>query len=852
MNNRILLAAALGLTVLTAACNRNEIAFPDNHTREGVFIGEVTGTISSRPAVRSTFAEESVGGDTFLSTYWAAGDRITVMDGSASAEYVCSSAAEASTSAPFTGSGSFDTSGGLWAVYPSSSLVSQGSGNMKVRVDATVSMDAEGSFGQWGANDLKLGYGAPGAAATAIEFRNVLALLRVNLKLAADHGISFAGGETVSSVAVTALGGEALCGEFSVAQGASMPSLVPSSPMSEIVCATQPGTVLSSSSALTLYFHVAPGTYSTLRFTIRTSSLRTIVRDIAIDGPLAGNCFYDVNLTSVRSASPYTVSSNNVFGVVRDSEGNPLQGVVVSDGYVVTVTGSDGFYEMDSQKANGYVFISQPDGYEVPLDGVFPRFWQALTGDAATGERHDFTLTASDNGECVFLALGDFHLCNRNALHDLLMFRRQVDELKSVVRDLRSRGKKVYGLTLGDMTWDIYWDSSSGYAGCNFDLAAYRSEMNSDFEGLTFPVWHTIGNHDYDYSATGDWDTALPYKRTLGPTYYSLNAGGWHIVSLDNVICRNDGTSGGRSSSAGLDADVRAWLAADIARIPAGMPVLVSMHEPTYLPTNATGSYSRASYASELLQILGSRKVHLVSGHSHTINNVPVSSAVYEHNAGSLCATWWWTGRHCIDYWGGTGSLSDTFHIGRDGTPGGYTVYELSSGTVEWQYRGFGLDAGRQFKTYDRNSFVLNAAGWCPNATSARKTAFEKLAAKGDGQYSYAAAAGSSSVPANLVYINVWNWDPSWSISVRENGVPLTVTALTGAYDPMHIAAYSAARYNGGSDVTSSFVTCATQHMFRVQASGPSTTLTVTVTDRFGNVYTEEMTRPKAFGVNWN
>ena len=82
--------------------------------------------------------------------------------------------------------------------------------------------------------------------------------------------------------------------------------------------------------------------------------------------------------------------------------------------------------------------------------------------------------------------------------------------------------------------------------------------------------------------------------------------------------------------------------------------------------------------------------------------------------------------------------------------------------------------------------------------------------------------------------------------------MPLTVTALTGAYDPMHIAAYSAARYNGGSDVTSSFVTCATQHMFRVQASGPSTTLTVTVTDRFGNVYTEEMTRPKAFGVNWN
>ena len=67
----------------------------------------------------------------------------------------------------------------------------------------------------------------------------------------------------------------------------------------------------------------------------------------------------------------------------------------------------------------------------------------------------------------------------------------------------------------------------------------------------------------------------------------------------------------------------------------------------------------------------------------------------------------------------------------------------------------------------------------------------------------------------------------------------------------MHIIAYPAVRLQT-ANTTSTFVTKGNQHMFRVQASSASSTLTITVTDRFGNTYTETMTRPKAFGVNWN
>ena len=39
-------------------------------------------------------------------------------------------------------------------------------------------------------------------------------------------------------------------------------------------------------------------------------------------------------------------------------------------------------------------------------------------------------------------------------------------------------------------------------------------------------------------------------------------------------------------------------------------------------------------------------------------------------------------------------------------------------------------------------------------------------------------------------------------------------------------------------------------HMFHVTTSAPDSTIEVTVTDSFGNVYTEQMVRPKAFHRN--
>lgn len=65
--------------------------------------------------------------------------------------------------------------------------------------------------------------------------------------------------------------------------------------------------------------------------------------------------------------------------------------------------------------------------------------------------------------------------------------------------------------------------------------------------------------------------------------------------------------------------------------------------------------------------------------------------------------------------------------------------------------------------------------------------------------------------------------------------------------DPLHIISYEAKRLNAGATPTSSFITTKSAHMFKVTASSPDSTLEISVTDRFGNVYPETMIRPKAF-----
>ena len=190
-----------------------------------------------------------------------------------------------------------------------------------------------------------------------------------------------------------------------------------------------------------------------------------------------------------------------------------------------------------------------------------------------------------------------------------------------------------------------------------------------------------------------------------------------------------------------------------------------------------------------------------------------------------MCATWWWTGHE-----------TKGVHICQDGTPGGYTVLKVDGTDIKWEYKAIGFPLDYKFRSYDRNSIAITAETWTPKANEAHVDILN--------QYNTQWRATSSD---NYVYLNIWNYDPSWKIEVKEKetGKTLTCTRMGWTRDPLHIISYMVPRLNGNNGTT--FETCETYHMFRVQASSPTTTLEIKVTDRFGNVSTENMTRPKAF-----
>lgn len=520
-----------------------------------------------------------------------------------------------------------------------------------------------------------------------------------------------------------------------------------------------------------------------------------------------------------REPLPEAVQDDStIYGTVS-CNGKGVPGVVVSDGYDVTVTDAEGNYSMNSGKFNGYVFISVPSGYEAVSDGVLPRFFVRCERSANLREKADFRLTAVDQSDYEMLVFGDMHLANRTFCRDLEQFREFSAEVCS---HAAAAGKPVYALTLGDMGWDVFWESNS------FGLPEYVDEVKKDFGHL--PIYHTMGNHDNDPALQGDAQGESTYKHIVGPNYYSFNAGEVHYVVLDDMVYVNE-VSGTRDYRSQVNAVQIEWLRKDLAYVPKSTPVVVAMHTPLY---RRDGS-AAISNLGELIKCFdGYGYVQFLSAHTHTVYNVDMldrSIHIYESNSGAVCGAWWMTDYAC----------KSGVHLCSDGAPGGYRILEISGSGISWRYKGTSCPDSYQFRTYDRNSICLSADKWVPHASKTDKAAF-------------LASAGLYAKPssANQVLINVWDYDPAWKISVRENGRELPVTRLTDAKDPLYIAVYEAYEYENGYSV--SYPGGTTGHIFSVTASAPATTLEISVTDRFGRTYTETMSRPKPFAPdkeNW-
>lgn len=580
---------------------------------------------------------------------------------------------------------------------------------------------------------------------------------------------------------------------------------------------------------ITLTLTSAPGTVYTMTVVSVTATTATFILP---DGFPTGNYRLHVsrgdeslllgtltiNIT-VNGSIP-DVPGMTVKGVVY-CDGVGVPGVVVSDGFLVTTTDEDGIYYLASEKKHGYVFISIPGNYEVAASGKIPQFFKRLAGGTSV-EQKDFSLISAPNRKHAVIVMTDWHLANRN--DDLSQYGSgAVPDINSTISDLTTTGAKVYGLTLGDMSWDVYWYEN------NFALPEYLPQMAM----LNCNTFNTMGNHDNDPYCAGDWIAEAKYRSVVGPAYYSFNLGDVHYIVLDDIEYVNTGGSqgviGARDYRDVIIYDQMEWLKKDLATLAdKSKPLIIAIHSQLYSnPTLDAGGNQVSSIAlnngSTLLSVLsGFTNVHILSGHTHINYTVPGTSSVIEHNTAAICATWWWTGKS-----GYAGN-----HISKDGSPGGYAVWEADGTDLTWYYKSIGKAGNYQFRSYDLNRVHITAAAFAPNSTDAALAPYAGVYANANNN--------------NEVLINIWGYDPLWTVEVKEGATTLPVTRVY-TLDPLHIISYEAKRLNAGATPTDSFVTCNTAHMFRVTASSPSSTLEIKVTDRFGNVYSETMTRPKDF-----
>ena len=529
-----------------------------------------------------------------------------------------------------------------------------------------------------------------------------------------------------------------------------------------------------------------------------------------------GTCFVQiVDNGEVEKKSGYTT-----YGRVVDYDGNPVSGVTVSDGALVTTTDAQGRYYLRSERKNLFVFISTPKNYRVAIERAVPQFFQRFKSTKSSlYEVHNFVLAPDENTKHRVLVWSDTHLANRT--DDKNQFKKYFKpDIEQQITKAKSEGVKLYAIGLGDLAWDEYWYKN------DYSLKNYRADI-SDFD-LT--IYSSPGNHDNDPTIADDFLAAAGFRDNLNPLYYSFNIGDIHYIMMDNTLFKNTGGNNVQDYKEGFTDDQMKWLKGDLANVPKGTTIIFGLHIPWTNRSQANGTFTYAMPAtqrSEVESLLSDYTVHFISGHTHTNYTNVMNSKMMEHNIAGVCGTWWWTGYYS----------KNKCRLNGDGSPAGYKVFDINGSDVKWQYKVMSRDAAYQFRAYDLRNSQITRDLYCPAKDNS------KVSDAFFSEYANGWDKSANTTSTKKVLINVFDYDNDWKVEVTENGTKLSVNRID-AKDPLHTIHFNMGRMNTNS-TSMTFPTGGTAHMFEVSTSQTTSSVVIKVTDRFGRVYEETMTRPR-------
>ncbi|MFC4676136.1 calcineurin-like phosphoesterase C-terminal domain-containing protein [Dysgonomonas termitidis] len=456
------------------------------------------------------------------------------------------------------------------------------------------------------------------------------------------------------------------------------------------------------------------------------------------------------------------------YGRVSE-KGKGIGAVPVTDGINIVITNEKGEYKLLSNGTSEYIYITVPSGYKIPIENKVPCFFKKIEKSDKKKQKIDFELQKSsvDDNKHTFIVWADPQV---NFMDELSFVERAASDVSELIRDDYS-DRPVYGIICGDIIHDT-----------GKEPRLYEP-MKDIVRQMNIPFFFAVGNHDINLDVRSDNYAKELYKKHFGPTYYSFNRGKIHYVVLDDVFY-----AGNSFYYIGyLPEKQLNWLEQDLAFVPEGSTVVVSMHIPSYSVEARRGEYSKEpptkvlQNRQSLYKILKPYNAHIFSGHEHQNENYILAGNIFEHNHAAICGLFW---------------QAPWCH---DGTASGYGVYEFDGDNVKWYFKTIGKNRNYQF-----NLYPLGASPEKPDAITA----------------------------------NVWNYDPSWKIYWYEDNVRMGEMERFTGYDP-NIRDY--VKDNGKNFRYNWISVKQTDHLFFAIPKDKEARIKVEVIDRFGNSYIEEL-----------
>lgn len=382
-----------------------------------------------------------------------------------------------------------------------------------------------------------------------------------------------------------------------------------------------------------------------------------------------------------------------------------VAGVQVSNGRDVVTTDRKGRYRLPAFD-NMTVFITQPAGYQVPVD------------DSNVAQFHYNHLPAG-SPELRYGGIEPTGALPKAVNFPLVKSRATATAEQNCViaGDLQTYNKKEVGYARAGAIADLA--QRDDYEGCGplfiGDVVGDDLSLYPDVKGLTKelngPVRFLPGNHDLDYDAETAEHSFDTFRQHLAPTYYSYDAGRTHVVALNTVrypctpdVDNTDGNHahcddpGNKPAYNGrLGERQVAWLKKDLARVPKDKLVVVASHIPLLTFADEGSHQHQTEELLEVYELLEGRKAVAVAGHTHSVENMKtgdlfkgwkdifgIDGLPFPHIvAGAISGDWY------------SGELTENGYpvaIGRDGALPGVLTLDVNGNRFEERFTVTGRD----------------------------------------------------------------------------------------------------------------------------------------------------------------